>query len=70
VKDGAQLEKERIAVWASGPAESCNYVMLNGHDLLLVTPQDGTVAEVIHLDRPAIAGGLTAQPAVPGGCAV
>ncbi len=33
------------------PASSYEYAMLNDKDLLLVRPQNGTVADVIHLNR-------------------
>lgn len=33
------------------PAEDYRYAMLDDKDLLLVKPQDGTIADVIHLNR-------------------
>lgn len=33
------------------PVGNYQYVMLNDKDLLLVKPQDGTIADVIHLNR-------------------
>jgi hypothetical protein len=33
------------------PVRSYEYVMLEDQNLLLVNPQDRTIADVIHLDR-------------------
>lgn len=33
------------------PAAGYDYAMFDNQDLLLVKPQDGTIADVIHLDR-------------------
>jgi len=33
------------------PVGNYQYIMLNDKDLLLVKPQDGTIADVIHLNR-------------------
>ena len=36
---------------AAEPVRSYEYVMLEDQNLLLVNPQDRTIADVIHLDR-------------------
>ena len=49
-----QLKSARIPSTSdqvADPVRNYEYVMLEDQNLLLVSPQDGTIADVIHLDR-------------------
>jgi hypothetical protein len=52
VPDGLRLsEIPGIVRGVAPPADGYRYAMLDDKDLLLVEPRDGTIADVIHLNR-------------------
>jgi hypothetical protein len=50
-KDLSLSQVPGIVQGVAPPAANYEYAMLADKDLLLVTPQDGTIADVIHLNR-------------------